>query len=86
MAIAFHVKRGVPTFPKSVKAERIAENLAAGTLAARLDEADLAELRTLDAHHRVGFGGPRVERAGGLEPRDLLHADYPWNADGSERV
>jgi alcohol dehydrogenase (NADP+) len=85
VAIAYQVKRGVPTFPKSVKEARIVQNLAAGALAALLDDEDMTALRSLDASHRVGYGGPRVEREGRTEPRDLLHPDYPWNADGSER-
>ena len=32
------------------------------------------------------YGGPKVERCGVFEPRDLSHPDYPWLPDGSERA
>jgi len=84
VAIAFQVCRGIPTFPKSIKAERIAANLAAGGL--KLDEADMAAISALNGDARGGWGGPQVERGGNMEPRDLLHKDYPWNANGTEKT
>lgn len=84
VAIAYQVVRGVPTFPKSVTASRIIENLAAGDL--KLDEADMAAIGDLNQNVRGSWGGPKVERNGVAEPRDFLHKDYPWSADGSEKT
>jgi alcohol dehydrogenase (NADP+) len=85
VALAFQVRRGVPCLPKSVTAKRILENLDLGRLVRALDEAEVSALAALDKGQRVVYGGPKVERNGELEPRDLIHPDYPWNADGSER-
>ena len=86
IAIAFQVARGVPTFPKSVNAARLAQNIDLDDLV--LSEAEVEEIRHLDRGWagRGCYGGPRVERAGQMEPRDLQHADYPWQVDGSERA
>ena len=86
VAVAFQARRGVPTFPKSTSAERLRQNLDVAALVDDLDAADLEALRALEAHQRIGFGGPKIERAGRLEPRDVVHPDYPWNADGTERI
>ena len=53
-----------------------------------LSEAEIDEISKLDRGWagRGCFGGPRVERGGKSEPRDLQHTDYPWRADGSERA
>mgnify|MGYP002631406349 CR=1 FL=1 len=85
IALAFQVQRGVPTFPKSVRAERLAENLDIAAISLTADE--MQEIRALDRGWagRGCFAGPKVERDGRIEPRDIGHPDYPWNADGSER-
>jgi diketogulonate reductase-like aldo/keto reductase len=86
VALAFQVARGVPTFPKSVNAERLAQNLQLGDVA--LGEAEMAEISRLDRGWagRACWAGPLVERNGVLEPRDIAHPDYAWNTDGSERA
>ena len=76
MAIAFQAHRGVPTFPKSVTAERIRANLKGGQI--KLEQADFDKIAALDAGVRVGWGGPKVERDGKMVPRDLLHPNYPF--------
>jgi diketogulonate reductase-like aldo/keto reductase len=83
VAISFQTSRGVPTFPKSVNAVRVAENLDV----VALDASDLEQVRALDRGWagRAGYGGPKVERDGVLEPRDVRHPDYPFQADGSEK-
>ena len=86
VAVAFQARRGVPTFPKSVSEKRLRQNLDVAALVDDLDADDLDALRALEAHERIGFGGAKVERNGRLEPRDLVHPDYPWNADGTERA
>lgn len=79
VAIAFQVARKIPTFPKSVKAERIAENL--GSAGIKLTPADMAAIAKVDAGIRGGWAGPLVERNGRKEPRDLPHTNYPFKAD-----
>ncbi|KAL1523637.1 hypothetical protein AB1Y20_018573 [Prymnesium parvum] len=85
VALAYQVARGVPTFPKTVKADRLAENLDVMNIV--LTDAEMAEIRALDRGWagRSCFAGPKVERNGVLEPRDAVHPDYPWNSDGTER-
>jgi hypothetical protein len=39
---------------------------------------DMAKVSALNADARNGWGGPKVERGGGMEPRDLLHPLYPF--------
>ena len=80
-AIGFQVNRGVPTFPKSIKAERIAANLDCFF---ELSPEDLAEIAALDKGLRTGWGGPRVDRDGRTEPRDLLHPHYPFQPDPAQ--
>lgn len=78
-AIAFQFNRGVPTFPKSVTESRIKENLGAQF---KISDDDMALIGTLDdPGSRCGWGGPRVERNGKLEPRDLLHPLYPFRPE-----
>ena len=86
VALAWQISRGVPTFPKSVNAARLAQNIDLDDLV--LSEAEIDEISKLDRGWagRGCFGGPRVERGGKSEPRDLQHTDYPWRADGSERA
>lgn len=79
IAIAFQVARKIPTFPKSVKAERIAENL--GSAGIKLTAEDLAEIAAIDGGVRGGWAGPLVERNGRKEPRDVPHPMYPFKAD-----
>jgi hypothetical protein len=38
----------------------------------------MAKVSALNADARNGWGGPKVERGGGMEPRDLLHPLYPF--------
>ena len=51
-------------------------------------KAEMAEIARLDrgCAGRACWAGPRVERNGALEPRDISHPDYAWNVDGSERA
>ena len=79
VAIAFQATRKVPTFPKSVKASRIAENL--GSAAIKLTPDDMAEIRKIDGGVRGGWAGPLVERNGRKEPRDYPHPNYPFKED-----
>ena len=84
VAIAFQTTRRIPTFPKSVTPERIAANLAAGSIT--LAAADMAAIGAMNCNRRGSWGGPKVERGDVMEPRDFLHPDYPWNSDGTEKT
>ena len=86
VALAWQISRGVPTFPKSTNAARLAQNIDIDDLA--LSPEEVEAINQLD-HGWLGrgcYGGPKVERSGVVEPRDLAHADYPWMPDGSERA
>ena len=52
--IAWGVKRGFCCLPKSVKPERISQNLIGASLP--LDEVDMQRLRELDCSFRYGIG------------------------------
>ena len=52
VALRWHVQSGLVVFPKSVRPERVRENLAALDFA--LDDADMAAIHQLDAGKRVG--------------------------------
>lgn len=78
VALAFQSNRGIPTFPKSVKAERIAQNLDVDF---KLSEDEMKAISALNADTRTGWGGPQVERNGKMEPRDMLHPHYPFQPD-----
>lgn len=78
VALAFQSSRGIPTFPKSVKAERIAQNLDVDF---KLSEDEMKAISALNADTRTGWGGPQVERNGKMEPRDMLHPHYPFQPD-----
>mmetsp|Transcript_4997 Transcript_4997/g.12943 ORF Transcript_4997/g.12943 Transcript_4997/m.12943 type:complete len:373 (-) Transcript_4997:1940-3058(-) len=81
VAIAFQVARKIPTFPKSVQAVRLAENLQSVDIALTVD--DLAEIAKLETGKRGpnGWAGKLVERNGRKEPRDLHHVNFPFKAD-----
>lgn len=78
VAIAFQVNRGVPTFPKSVTESRIKQNL---DVMVQFSAAEMAAIGALNQDLRTGWGGPKVERNGGMEPRDLLHPYYPFRPE-----
>ena len=66
--------------PKTVTESRLAENMHAAML--RLTPDDMQRIGALDVGHRVGWGGNLVIRNGQLQPRDIMHPDYPfeWSA------
>jgi len=76
VAIAWQANRGVPTFPKSVTESRIKANL--DVLDVKFTAEELAAIGALNQDLRTGWGGPRVDRGGKSEPRDLLHPHYPF--------
>ena len=78
VAIAFQLNRGVVTFPKSTSEKRLAENL---NTFFKLSAEDMAAIGSLNQNARTGWGGPRLERDGKLEPRDLPHPLYPHRPD-----
>ena len=57
VVIRWHLQRGFIVFPKSVRKERMAENLDVFDF--QLDADDVAALATLDRGHRLG-GDPNV--------------------------
>jgi diketogulonate reductase-like aldo/keto reductase len=72
---AWLLARGIVVIPKSVKQERIQQNL---DVIFQLDEEDMSKITTLNADARAGWGGPQVERDGKLEARDIAHPQYPF--------
>ena len=75
VAIAWLAQREIVVIPKSVTAARIAQNREVGFT---LSDEDMATVSALNADARNGFGGPKVERDGEMQPRDLLHPLYPF--------
>jgi hypothetical protein len=49
----------------------------------KLSDEDVATIKALDLNTRgpAGWGGPRVERNGRTEPRDLIHPLYPFRLE-----
>lgn len=78
VAIAWLAQRGIIVIPKSVTASRITQNREVGFT---LSDEDMATVSALNKDFRNGWGGPKVERGGKEEPRDLLHPHYPFNAE-----
>jgi alcohol dehydrogenase (NADP+) len=79
-ALAFTLQRGIIIIPKSVSAARIAMNLDVDF---KLSEEDMTTIKALDLNTRgpAGWGGPRVQRNGREEPRDLVHPLYPFRLE-----
>ena len=75
VAIGWQVARGIPTFPKSVTQSRIEANRDVDIA---FSAEDLAKIDGLDANHRTSWAGPKVERNGVQEPRDINHALFPF--------
>ena len=78
VAIAWLAQRGIIVIPKSVTAARIAQNREVGF---ELSAEDMAAVSSLNKDFRNGWGGPKVERDGEMQPRDLLHPHYPFKPD-----
>ena len=75
VAIAWLAQRGIIVIPKSVTAARIIQNRDVGF---ELSSEDMAKVDALNKNFRNGWGGPKVERDGTMQPRDLLHPHYPF--------
>lgn len=74
---AWLLQRGVIVIPKSVKEERIKQNLDVYGIA--LTDEDVSAINALNANCRSGWGGPLVTDADGNDrPRDLEHPNYPF--------
>lgn len=78
VAIAFQFNRGVVTFPKSTNEKRLAENFDTFF---KLSDDDMVAISALNQDARTGWGGPKVERGGKMEARDLPHPLYPHRPD-----
>ena len=57
VVLAWHLRRGVSCVPKSSRPERLAENLAAAGVAARLTDDDVRAISALDRHRRFNDPG-----------------------------
>lgn len=80
VAIGWSVASDLVCIPKSVKPERIKENLKAAEL--KIPKDDLELITTLDENKRVIWAGPLVERDGKKQPRDAVHPYYPFEFTG----
>ena len=78
MAVAWLAQRGIVVIPKSVTASRIVANRDVGFA---LSAEDMAAVSALNKDFRNGWGGPKVQRDGKEEPRDLLHPHYPFRPE-----
>lgn len=67
--LAWGIACGTSVIPKSVRRERLAENLVAAQL--RLTGEELAQLRALDRHHRL-VDGSFWDLPGGPYPKDVV--------------
>jgi len=72
---AWLLARGIVVIPKSVKQDRIKQNL---DVMFTLDDEDMSKISALNADARSGWGGPQVERDGKMEARDISHPQYPF--------
>jgi len=72
---AWLLARNIVVIPKSVKQERIQQNL---DVIFTLDAEDIGKISALNADARSGWGGPLVERDGKMEARDISHPQYPF--------
>lgn len=68
VVLAWHVRRGVSAVPKSSRADRLAENLAAADLASRLSDEDLLAISALDRHKRFNDPGQFTQGMNSFAP------------------
>jgi diketogulonate reductase-like aldo/keto reductase len=80
VAIAWCVARGIVCIPKSVTESRLKANI---DVFFELSEEEMGAIAALDMNERMptGWGGPKVERDGEMQPRDLIHPLYPFQPD-----
>jgi len=78
VAVAWQRQRGIVVIPKSVKPARIVQNF---DVFFELSDDDMATIALLNKDIRVGWGGPKIQRGDSLEPRDIIHPNYPFKPD-----